>query len=240
MERIRKKCAAVICVYNNGTTIRNVVEQVLQQQCGLTVIVDDGSTDICMEKVLSPLPVILLKHKVNQGKGMALQTALHFLASLPEEKKVDYMITLDADGQHEPSDMASFFPILAERKDLMICGCRSFGENVPLRSKLGRFLSNFMIRMETGIKIRDTQSGFRAYPVAFASEIICRSIKYDWETEILVKLLRSGAVFREVPVQVHYLPAEERISHFHVWKDNFRIACLHGRLLFKYIFLREK
>ncbi|MBR2906312.1 MAG: glycosyltransferase family 2 protein [Lentisphaeria bacterium] len=239
-DSVRKKCAAVICVYNNGTTIRNVVEKVLLQHCGITVVVDDGSTDVCMQEVLSSLPVILLQHKVNQGKGMALQTALQFLASLPEEKKVDYMITLDADDQHEPSDMTLFFPVLAERKDLIICGCRAFRENVPWRSKLGRFLSNFFIRMETGVKISDTQSGFRAYPVALASEIICKSIKYDWETEMLVKLLRSGAVFREVAVQVYYLPAEERVSHFHVWKDNFRIVRLHGRLLFKYIFLRKK
>lgn len=240
MEKIRKKCAAVICVYNNGTTIRNVVEKVLLQHCGITVVVDDGSTDVCMQEALSSLPVVLLQHKTNQGKGKALQTALEFLASLPEGKKVDYMITLDADDQHDPSDIASFLPVLAEGKNLMVCGCRTFRENVPLRSKLGRFLSNFFIGMETGVKISDTQSGFRAYPVALASEIICKSIKYDWETEMLVKLLRSGAVFKEVAVQVYYLPAEERVSHFHVWKDNFRIVCLHRHLLFRYIFMREK
>ena len=240
MEMIRKKCAAVICVYNNAATIRNVVEKVLYENCALTVVVDDGSRDCCMKELLSGLPVILLSHEKNMGKGKALQTALEFLASLPEGKKVDYMITLDADDQHDPSDIASFLPVLAEGKDFLVCGSRSFRENVPFRSKLGRFLSNFFIRLETGIKICDTQSGFRAYPVMSASEITCRSTKYDWETEILVKLLRAGAVFREVPIQVHYLPSGERISHFHVWKDNFRIVCLHWHLLLELFFTGKK
>lgn len=230
-EEIRKRCAVVICVYNNGGTVRKIVERSLAQNCALTVVVDDGCTDCSMEKLLSGLEITLLHHSTNLGKGKALETAVRYLAALPPEKQVDYMISLDADGQHDPSDIEQFLPLLAGGKEFFVTGCRSFRENVPFRSKLGRKLSNFFVWLETGIKIMDTQSGFRAYPLAVIRCLDCRRAKYDWETEVIVKALQNGALFREVGIKVNYPPEKERISHFHIWKDNYRIAHLHLQLL---------
>jgi uncharacterized protein (DUF2062 family) len=104
-------------------------------------------------------------------------------------------------------------------------------DNAPGASLFGRAFSNFWVRLECGRELPDTQSGYRLYPVKelLALQTSCR--RYDFEVEILTRSAWAGLPILSVEVSVHYPAASERESHFHQLKDNFRLTCLHTRLV---------
>ena len=103
--------------------------------------------------------------------------------------------------------------------------------NVPRSSLFGRDFSNFWVRLECGQTLPDTQSGYRLYPVEFLenSQFIAR--RYTFEIEVLVRGSWAGLPIRSTPVSVYYPPSDERVSHFHKFKDNLRLSCLHTFLV---------
>jgi uncharacterized protein (DUF2062 family) len=104
-------------------------------------------------------------------------------------------------------------------------------DTVPGASHFGRAFSNFWVRLETGVDLSDTQSGMRLYPVKELLALRLLKTRYDFEIEVLVKIIWAGISARSVPVSVHYPPKEERISHFHKFIDNWRLTQLHTVLL---------
>ena len=192
------------------------------------LVIDDGSTDADLRDLLRDLSVEVIRHNTNQGKGAALCTALKIL----QQRSVDYMITLDGDGQHYPEDLFSFLSRLDEQEGALLVGSRDFTDpNVPFGSKIGRKLSNFWMKAETGIRVDDCQSGFRAYPVPYVAQIRCFSRYYNFETEILTRCAWGNLPIINLPIRSYYPPRKERISHFRPWKDTFRISLVHLMLL---------
>lgn len=219
----------VIPVYNNGATVAGVARR-CRAQMEQVLVVDDGSTDLPpgFYGMLEGMGVHCLIHDRNRGKGAAILTALAFL----EREKADYMITIDADGQHCPEDLPAFLELLEQQEDLLVVGCRKFkGDNVPGGSRFGRAFANFWLKIETGVSCGDCQSGFRAYPVAALAKLRFRCRHYNFETEVLTRCIWGGLKLREVPVRVYYPAREERVSHFRPWLDNLRISLIHTHLV---------
>jgi glycosyltransferase involved in cell wall biosynthesis len=222
-----KKIWCVIPVYNNAGTVIDVVARCLRQMENV-LIVDDGSTDLNLKEACANLPVTVIRHTCNRGKGTAILTALEFIRT----RDADYMITIDADGQHYPEDIPLFFPIMEVNDYSLIVGCRDFsGDNVPRSSRFGRSFANFWMKLETGIDAGDCQSGFRAYPVKYISQLKFLCSKYNFETEVLVKSAWAGMEIHTLQVRSWYPEPGKRISHFRPWVDNFRISCIHFHLL---------
>jgi len=217
----------VIPVYNHAETVKEVVRGVLQHGSRV-VVVDDGSSDADIAELLKDTGVTVLTHPQNCGKGAALRTAAAYLKT----QAAVYMVTLDADGQHDPADLPKFLPYLGQEARNIVVGNRTFvSENVPERSKFGRRFSNFWIWLETGQQVQDTQSGFRAYPVSLLTDIRCISQYYAYETEILVRGCWAGLNIINVEISVFYPERKKRVSHFRYFRDNLRISLLHSRLL---------
>lgn len=220
----------IIPTYNNASTIRNVVERTLMQVLDGVLVIDDGSTDCNVtEKLSGIIGITILRHERNMGKGKALLTALHYL----NERNVTYMITIDGDAQHYPEDVANFLPVLAEDEHSLIIGARDFsGKHIPGSSNFGRKFSNFWIMVETGCKIDDAQSGFRAYPVKYISQLHFLSSYYNFEIEVLVKAAWAGITLKSVPIRVWYPEnPRDRVSSFRPFLDNFRITLINIHLL---------
>jgi len=192
------------------------------------LVVDDGSTDVDVEALFADTDIEVLRHFENRGKGAALLSALEYL----KERGATWMVSVDADGQHNPDDLPTFFPKLGKEPASIVVGARDFsGENIPGGSKFGRKFSNFWIKLECGASVSDSQSGFRAYPVGLLSQMKLRGNRYDFEVEVLTKAVWQGLAIKEVPISVHYPPKEERISHFDQWKDNVRLTGRHTLLV---------
>lgn len=223
------RCCCVIPVFNHASTAPAVIERARAVMSDILVI-DDGSEDINLAEYYAGSGVEVIRHPDNRGKGAALLTAIRTLAP----RGYDYMITLDADAQHDPEDIPRFLAVLDRNDWTLVAGVRDFSvPNVPGRSKFGRAFSNFWFLVETGKKISDSQSGFRAYPLKYVSRIKCSSLHYTFETELLTRCMWAGLDLAEVPISTHYDPPGERVSHFHPFRDNFRMTWLHTRLVFR-------
>jgi glycosyltransferase involved in cell wall biosynthesis len=220
----------VIPVYNNAATILSVAERILKQQIDGVLVIDDGSNDCNVAETLSGIAgITVLAHEHNMGKGKAIQTALKYL----NERNVTYMITIDGDGQHYPEDIEHFLPVLAEDDHSIIIGVRDFSaRHIPGSSNVGRKFSNFWIMVETGCKVADAQSGFRAYPVKYISQLHFISSYYNFEIEVLTKAAWAGITLKSVPVRVWYPEnPEDRVSSFRPFLDNFRITLINIHLV---------
>lgn len=221
----KKKIWCVIPVYNNADTIHQVTEGCLAH-CANVLVVDDGSTDAKLKDLLANLPCEVLTHDTNRGKGMAILTALREV----EKRGGTHMITIDGDGQHDPGDMPLFLDVIAAEPDALIIGCRNFQtENVPRGSRFGRVFSNLWAKIETGLSLRDTQSGFRSYPVDLTSQLAVHGHRYDFEVEVLARAAWAGLPVKEVDISVRYAP--DRVSSFRPFKSNAIISLMHTRLV---------
>jgi Glycosyl transferase family 2 len=216
-----------IPVFNNAATIAEVARR-CREQIEHVIIVDDGSTDADLRELLKPLDVAVVRHPTNLGKGVALLTAFRYAA----ERGAEYLITLDGDGQHFPEDIPNFLPHLAP--DAILIGAREkIIGNMPGSSHFGRDFSDFWICIECGAMLRDTQSGFRAYPIKPALSLHWASRHYNLEMEIISRAVWGGLAVQSVPIRVEYFDAANRVSHFHPFFDNLRISLLHTRLVLR-------
>ena len=209
---------AVIPTYNNGGTVAVVVRRVLQQ--GLPVIVvDDGSTDGTQD-ALKGLDIKILRHSQNRGKGIALRTGLE------EARRLGYRqaLTIDADGQHDPSDIPALVAAAAPRT--LVIGSRNIAaEGMSSGSTFANRFSNFWFTLQTGHKLPDTQTGFRIYPLEDLPSLKLLTARYEAELTLLVFSAWKGLKLVPVPVKVYY--PEDRVSHFRPFADFFRISVLN-------------
>lgn len=226
------KTAIVIPVYNHEQWIAKVISQALE--LGLPVIVvDDGSTDTTPD-ILKRIPgITVIRHPENQGKGATLLTG--FAAAM--EQGCGRAITIDGDGQHRPEDARSLLQAAAEKRRIIVVGRREgmAGKNVPWSSRLGRIFSNFWVWAAGGPLIKDSQSGFRLYPLPETLQLNVRARRYQFEVEVLVRAKQQGITTVEAPVRVVYQARGERVSHFRPWRDFFRNSTTFTRLIWERI-----
>ncbi len=219
--------AIVIPLYNHAATLEKVVNESRRFSENM-IVVDDGSSDGVGE-VLSRLDptVHILRHPENLGKGAAILSG----AKKARELKATHIITIDADGQHYSDDIPGFIAAVHETPEAIILGCRDFAATyVPKSSDFGRSFSNFWFRIQTGRKIGDSQSGFRAYPLTLLEAMSWREKRYAFENEVLVRTAWAGVKINEIMIGVYYPAKHEHISHFHRLWDNLRLSFLNTRL----------
>ena len=218
----------VIPVYNSPY-ILEVIKDVLAHGYEI-IVVDDGST----QKVdVEGLHVELITHIKNMGKGEAILSG----AKKAKELGFTSFVTMDADKQHLSSEIIKLTDVYKEES--IVIGCRNFeNENVPKSSKFGRAFSNFWVNLETFKSLKDTQSGFRIYPVSIL-ELNTKNRRFDFEIEVLVLHSYAKKEIIDVEVECYYPPREERISHFNKLKDNIRLSRIHSILFMqRFILLR--
>lgn len=219
------KILLIIPLFNHAATVRYVVERSLAVH-DRVLVVDDGSTDGGGD-TLHGLPVQVVRHEVNRGKGAAIMTA----ASEAALMGMTHIVTIDADGQHFPEDVPRLLGVACQDPLSIVVGKRDFSvADVPGSSRFGREFSNFWLRVQTGCALGDVQSGFRVYPLAVLEGLDLRESHYSFEVEVLVKAAWAGVPLRDAEISVYYPPAKERISHFRMFRDNLRLTLLNTRL----------
>ena len=214
----------IIPTYNNAATLPEVVRQV-RAYTDSVIIVNDGSTD-STPALLSDLDdsATVISYAKNRGKGHALKQG--FLKA--RQMGFRYAITIDSDGQHRPSDIPRMVRAIARNPGALIVGSRNL-ENVDINAKstfANRF-SNFWFTVQTLRTLPDTQSGFRAYPLDELHGLGLLTNRYEAELQLLVMAAWHGVRIVPVPIDVHYPPRRERVSHFRPITDFARISALN-------------
>lgn len=219
------KCAVIVPFYNNAGSVQEVLRQLLLY-APMLVAVNDGSTDGSDNLAAAVDGVHVVSYKKNRGKGYALRQGFAYAFRLGYR----YAITIDADGQHYPQDLANFVSEDLSENTLLVGERITVSENKPAKNSFANKFSNFWFKVETGVTLDDTQSGFRLYPL----DKICRmrfvSNRYAFEVEVLVRAVWAGLEVKNIPVGVYYPPATERVSHFRPGMDFFRISVLNSAL----------
>jgi glycosyltransferase involved in cell wall biosynthesis len=220
------KCCVIIPTYNNSKTIEQVILSTLEY-CNNVIVVNDGCTDQTSELLNKYSQLIVINHPVNLGKGMGLRNGFKKAVELG----FDYAITIDSDGQHYPSDFIIFLNKIEQEPGSLIIGARNMNvDNVPGKSTFGNKFSNFWFWAETGLKLPDTQSGYRLYPVKRLQKVWLFTTKFELEIEVIVKAAWRGVPVVSVPVNVYYAPQSERVTHFIPRRDSTRISFLNAYL----------
>ena len=214
----------VIPTFNNEGTIADVVRRALVW-CSDVIVVSDGCTDKTLEILQGIEGITIVSYEKNAGKGTALKRG--FRKAI--EMGFAYAITMDADGQHFPEDIPTMLHANQKHPGALIIGERKELEKAE-RSKGSKFANafgNFWFAVQTGHRLKDTQSGFRLYPLKKLHGLSLLTSRYEAELELLVFASWHGTKIVSTPVNVYYPPAAERVSHFRPIRDFSRIFILN-------------
>ena len=220
----RLKICVLIPTYNNAGTLHRVILEILNYSSDV-IVVNDGSTD-STNSILDELKdsIKVISYEQNQGKGFALKTGFKKALELGYE----YAITIDSDGQHYAEDLPIFVRAIAENNGALIVGERDLS-NVDIngKSSFANKFSNFWFCVQTGKRLNDTQTGYRAYPLKKLHGLSLLTSRYEAELELLVFAAWNGVDIISIPIKVYYPPKSERVSHFKPVLDFTRISILN-------------
>ncbi|MEE4260726.1 MAG: DUF2062 domain-containing protein [Bacteroidales bacterium] len=217
----------IIPTYNNQKSIATLIASV-KEYTNRIIVVNDGSNDNTTDILATLEGIDIIQYTPNRGKGYAIRTGFKHA----QEHGYDYAITIDADGQHFADDLPSFLDTIREYPGSLIVGSRNIeAEGMPGKNTFANRFSNFWFRLETGINLPDTQSGYRLYPLKAYEKSAFITRKYEFEIEILVRSAWRNIPIIPIPVKVYYPPEEERISHFRPLRDFTRISLLNTVLV---------
>ena len=217
------KVVVIIPALNPDNKLINLVKK-LKDDFNKIIIVDDGCKKKDVFNHLSQYnECIILHHSKNKGKGMALKTAFNYFL---DNYSNDYLgvITVDADGQHLPSDVLDL-SLQLEKEKKFILGTRLFDtKETPFRNKLGNRLTSFVFKKLYGIYIRDTQTGLRAIPNDILKEIKnIQGKRFEYEINVLIALVREKKEIIQTNIKTVYLKESNKKSNFRVFSDSIKI-----------------
>lgn len=213
----------VIPTYNNPLTLQSVITDVLKHSDNV-LVVNDGSTDNQTSEIIGLFSVESISYTPNRGKGYAIQQALKYAS----KNGYHYIITIDSDGQHFPEDIVQFVDKIEKSPNSLIIGARNLrANNMPLKNTFSNKFTNLGYRVITGHKLRDTQSGYRLYPIKNIANKHYFTSRYEFEVEVIVRAAWRGIDICNIPIQVYYPPIGERVSHFKPLKDFTRICVIN-------------
>jgi glycosyltransferase involved in cell wall biosynthesis len=214
--------AVVVPAYQAAATIPDVVVRIRRAVPDATVyVVDDGSTDETGAAGREQGAVVLV-HRRNYGKGAALRTGIE--RALSDGARA--IVTIDADGQHPPEEIARLVAPLERGDADLVLGARARDGTMPLGRRCSNWLSAALASRVGGVTVPDAQTGFRAITRRLAEAIRPAEHGYDFEIAFLLATLVQGLRVRSVRVPTIYQGQE---SHFRSWADTWRQARVFTR-----------
>ncbi len=199
-----KSIGVLIPAYNEEKKIEHIIRRV-PNFVDQIIVVDDGSYDRTRE-ISKKCGALVFSHNKNRGKGASIKNGLSHI-------KTDIVVFLDADGQHRPEDIPNLVRPLVDNQADFVIGSRVFGgiSDMPIIRIFSNTITSVLLRMRTGVKIFDTQCGFRATFSTYLQHKKFKSNRYEIESEMLLFAIRNKLRIKEVPIELIYTDSK---SHF--------------------------
>ena len=221
-----KKRIALIPAYKPNIQLLEFVKGI--EEHGMDcLIVNDGSGEEYLSlfhKIERETETRVLSFPENRGKGAALKAGLEYLQKENAGLQGNFtIITLDADGQHLLKDALNLLSVAEEKKDTLILGSRTQSKDSPLRSRIGNGITKEVFNLCTGVEVKDTQTGMRAFSGKMIPKMLTiQGERYEYEMNVLLFLAKEGVSMEEVPIETVYIN-DNAESHFDTVKDSYRI-----------------
>jgi len=204
----------VIPVYNGRDSLLKLISEMKNLYSHPILVVNDGSQDELTK--LDLLDCHYIQHAVNRGKGAALKTGLEYAS----RSGFTHAVTLDADGQHDPSLIQEFIKHSVASSTALIIGMRDLLKiDMPLHRMLSNNITSLILSLRTSIRIYDSQVGYRCYPLCDSRLWDSIEDGFQFESAVFFKLskLKMKIVWQPIPV----IYGTES-SHIHVFKDTLK------------------
>ena len=206
--------AVIIPAYNAGAVLGQVLSQTLTiippQQ---VIVINDGSTDATGE-CAEQYRVSVIRHQENRGKGAALKSGFKAVLARPE---IQAVITMDADGQHGPNHLPEFIRVFRKSSVDLIIGCRQLRwPPMPFFRIMSNRITSALVSRRLGIRIPDSQSGFRLHSRRLLQHVKLQTDGYEMESELLIQAASAGMRIDFIPIATIYSGQQ---SHIHGWRD---------------------
>ena len=220
-DHIIQHVIILIPAYNPDEKLVGVVDELLSRHFSVVVVNDGSTADVGIFDQIRSSGVSVISHSENMGKGAALKTGLRWV----QENRPDCttIVTADADGQHQPDDIAHVAEVSLSHPKGLTLGVRAFSGNVPFRSRFGNWWTRQIFFVLTRLKVRDTQTGLRGIPVALVPRMLrLEGNRYEYEMQMLADSKCHQAPPVEVLIKTVYIESNAS-SHFNPLRDSVRI-----------------
>jgi len=200
----------IIPAYNERFRLAGILDELKSKNFSI-LVVDDGSIDNTYEAAGKKADFVIRNEK-NLGKGMSLKKGIDYLL---KETDFDYLVTMDADGQHSPSDLNKFLRKARDGAYFIVGNRMSNPIGMPkLRIITNKFMSWLISRIARQ-RIPDTQCGFRLIKREVLEKINIETNNFEIESEILIKAARSGFPIKSIPIRsIYFKSLHSRINPF--------------------------
>ena len=229
-----RRCV-VIPSYNSGPLLEQTVRAVMAVWQPVIVVIDgttDGGDAPVIRLAQEEPGLHVLAQNGNTGKGAAVFAAFNYAV----DRGLTHAAVVDADGQHDPADLPKFMDTAKEHPLALIMGVPEFGDDAPVSHILGHHLANFFAKIESlRPRLGDSLFGLRVYPILAAIKALRRirgGRRFDFDTQLAVRLPWLGVPTLNLPARVHY-PPKPRIRHFRYLRDNLLLFRVHLWLLLR-------
>ncbi|HWP81235.1 MAG TPA: glycosyltransferase family 2 protein [Bacteroidota bacterium] len=207
---------AIVPAFNAESTLGELLTRLRQYpELQEVVVINDGSTDATGE-IAKQSGALLLEHTRNKGKGAALQTGFDYALT---RSGWDAVVTIDADLQHMPEELPKFFRTRRETGADIVIGYRGrLGTRMPLPRMASNTLTSMLVSARTGLKIKDSQCGYRLIGSEVLEVVRLESEGYEAETEFLLKAARNGFRVEFIPIMTIYNNERSFMTHWETTK----------------------
>lgn len=212
MTRALSSCVILLPAYQAARTLPSVLHDLTQLvSAERIVVVDDGSSDKT-DGAATTAGVHLVRHERNRGKGAALRTGTEWWLGKPEWEAI---VTMDADGQHAPSDLTSLVDSWIRTEADVVTGRRDFrARHMPIERRLSNTITSALVSWRSGQHVEDSQCGFRLMSRPAAERVHWEADGFEAETEILLRAARSGFRIASAPVRTIYNGGASHMTHW--------------------------
>lgn len=201
----------IIPVHNEEGRIEQVLQGV-KKYADHIIVVDDGSSDrtYLAAKNAAGKNIMVLRHKINLGKGAAVKTGCEAALKLGAQ----IFIIMDGDGQHSPDDIPKLVEKLKNDDLDFVCGARTFDKNTPIIRALGNKFITKIIKILSDISLDDVLCGFKGFTAQAYQKIIWVSADYSMEPEIVIRVRKNNLKYGQVPIQTIYRDSYKGMTIF--------------------------